>query len=406
MNILFVSARFPLPLDTGSKIRTFNLLKSAASAHAVTLVTFSEDPEDREYLSELYEFCEEVVLVPKQKASRRQVAAYVTANLFSPRPYSISRYASATMKATLEELLAEGDFDLIHCGHIHVAQNLPAVPVPRIVDEHNVEATIALRVAQQSLNPLFKAFMYIQWQKYLRYEPLVCSQFDRCLTVSAEDRGALLALNPNLAITVIENGVDVQYYQQGIRPTDANRLVFTGSMDWLPNDDAMTYFCRSALPAISREAPDVRLSIVGRNPSSAVRSLHSPPRVTVTGSVPDVRPYVERSTVFVVPLRIGGGSRLKILEAMAMGKPCVSTSVGCEGLRVTPGHNILIADAPQDFAAEVVRLLGDRYARAAVSRAGRELVLAEYSWTQIGKRLLDAYSSVTGRAVVRRRQAA
>jgi glycosyltransferase involved in cell wall biosynthesis len=216
-----------------------------------------------------------------------------------------------------------------------------------------------------------------------RFEAAALRRFDLVLAVSDADRRTLERLYaPPAPIAVVPTGVDTRFFQPpSPSSVEEKHLVFTGSMDWLPNEDGMTYFCREILPIVRRVEPGVTLSIVGRAPTPAVRKLAEIPGVEVTGKVDDVRPHVARGAVYIVPLRIGGGTRLKIFEAMAMGRACVSTTVGAEGLPVTPGRHLAIADDPDRFAHAVIRLLRDRSHRAEIERAARRLVVERYDWS-------------------------
>ncbi|MBM4084318.1 MAG: glycosyltransferase [Planctomycetes bacterium] len=396
MNVLFVSARFPYPLDTGAKIRTFNLLRWVSQRHKTTLLTFSESPEDKQHLPLLQEHCHEVVLVPKRPHGRAGVNGKLglVTNLFSSLPYTISRYSSAAMSEEIARVVRRNSIQLIHCDHLHVAQNVPRCEAKRLLNEHNVEAMISKRLAQTFRNPLSRGYMELQWRKLERYEAEVCSQFDHCVVVSEEDKRTLLSMCGQASVSVIENGVDTEYFQPVKVPKVPNSLVFTGAMDWMPNEDAVLYFCDAILPLIRQAVPEVQVFIVGRNPSQRLRDRCVAAKVQVTGSVPDVRPYVAQGSVFVVPLRSGGGTRLKILEAMAMGVPCVSTTIGCEGLRVSDGRDIVVADAPQEFADGVARLLGNPTQCAEMGVAGRQLVEQSYDWRQIGLKLAEVYERV------------
>jgi glycosyltransferase involved in cell wall biosynthesis len=233
----------------------------------------------------------------------------------------------------------------------------------------------------------------------LRFEDRTIRRFDGILAVSNADRDTFGRLYPGAAarpIHVVPTGVDTAFFApagdapEAASPAASRSLIFTGSMDWLPNEDAMAFFCRDILPLLRSEEPDVTISIVGRAPTPAVRRLASEHGVTVTGRVDDVRPYMRDAAVYVVPLRIGGGTRLKIFEAMAMAKAVVSTTVGAEGLPVTAGEHLLIADEPRGFARGVVRLLRDIDKRRAVEQAARQLVVSKYDWSVVAGDLEEA----------------
>ena len=238
----------------------------------------------------------------------------------------------------------------------------------------------------------------------LRFEEAALARFDLVLAVSDADRRTFSRLYPGSLRTpvhIVQTGVDTSYFRPSSEAPERAHLVFTGSMDWLPNEDGMLFFCREILPRIRRAEPDVTLSIIGRAPTPAVRRLADEHGIEVTGRVDDVRPHVGRGSVYVVPLRIGGGTRLKIFEAMSMGKAVVSTTIGAEGLPVTDGQDIVIADRPEAFADATVRLIRNNEQRRALERAARRLMADRYDWSAVAEDFEDALSQVTGLRVTR-----
>jgi glycosyltransferase involved in cell wall biosynthesis len=230
-----------------------------------------------------------------------------------------------------------------------------------------------------------------------KWEPFFAERFGGCIVVSESDRRILLSMNPHLRIDVIPNGVDTNLYQPLAHSSISPALVFVGNMGYRPNIDAMNYFCRAIYPQIRREVADLEMWIVGINPSPEVKQLEGN-GVHVTGPVNDVRPFYSRSTVCVIPLRAGGGTRLKILEAMAVGRPIVSTSIGCEGLEVVDGEHLFIADTPQQFVERTIALLRDEGLRQRISTQARKLVVTQYDWELITQRALQVYSRIARRA--------
>jgi glycosyltransferase involved in cell wall biosynthesis len=238
-------------------------------------------------------------------------------------------------------------------------------------------------------NPVRRLYITEQVRKVAAFE-LVCFRWaDGATAVSAGDAEVLRSFNPALKVRVIENGVDTDYFRPQERPVDRNTIVFTGSMDWRPNQDAALYFAAEIFPILQPRRPRIRAYFVGRNPSRGVMELARIPGLYVTGAVDDVRPYLAQAGAFIVPLRIGGGSRLKILEALAMGKAVVSTTIGAEGLRVKDGENIVIRDGPREFAEAVLACLDDEALARRIAGRGRELVLRSYRWDELGQELSD-----------------
>jgi sugar transferase (PEP-CTERM/EpsH1 system associated) len=272
--------------------------------------------------------------------------------------------------------------------------NLPRrLPCPAIVFTHNVEAEIWRRHAETQTGALGRLLYSMQQRRMMRFEARTLRRFDGVLAVSDADRDTFRRLYAGAirgTIKVVPTGVDTDYFAPAPSAADSRRLVFTGSMDWLPNEDAMRFFCREVLPLVRAEEPEVTLSIVGRAPTPAVEKLGEEPGIQVTGRVDDVRPYMSEAAAYIVPLRIGGGTRLKIFEAMAMGKAVVSTTVGAEGLPVTSGKHVLLADEPRTFARSVVRLLRDVNRRRQLEAAARALVVERYDWSAVAREFDDA----------------
>ncbi|HTI38113.1 MAG TPA: glycosyltransferase [Vicinamibacterales bacterium] len=390
MRILWLNAGLLLPLDKGGKLRTWHLMRHIARRHDITYLSF-EDPtstaKDRDGMAEV---CRELITIPRTDAGKGTLRFYAGAARYvvDAIPYAVAKYRSAAYRSRLEMLLRDRRFDTIVCDFLPPAVNLPDVlPCRSVLFTHNVEAEIWRRHAETAANAIARRLLAQQWRRMLRFEEAALAQFDRVLAVSDADRRTFERLYPGslqAPIQVVRTGVDTTYFTPSAEPPRRAHLVFTGSMDWLPNEDAMTFFCRDVLPRIRETEPDVTLSIIGRSPTPAVQRLADDyAGVEVTGRVDDVRPHVRQGAVYIVPLRIGGGTRLKIFEAMAMGKAVVSTAIGAEGLPVTPGRDIAIADDPADFARAVVRLIRDDAARQALETRARQLVVERYDWSAV-----------------------
>jgi sugar transferase (PEP-CTERM/EpsH1 system associated) len=388
MKILWLNANLLLPLDKGGKLRTWHLMRELARQHEITYVSFSDPTQtsaDRDGMSEV---CKRLETVCRTDAAKGTLRFYADAAryLVDSAPYAIAKYRSAAFRERIQAVLASESFDLIVCDFLVPAVNLPAqLPCPAILFTHNVEAEIWRRHTENARNALSRSLLQQQWQRMLRFERNALSRFDLALAVSEADRDTFMRLYPGAVrrpIHVVQTGVDTSYFTP--QPSNGNpHLVFTGSMDWLPNEDGMVFFVHDILPRIRAAFPGVTLSIIGRTPTPTVQRLGDVDGVTVTGRVDDVRPHMAKGTVYVVPLRIGGGTRLKIFEAMAMGKAVVSTAIGAEGLPVTHGQNVLIADDPAAFAQMVVRLLRDGAVRQRIESEARRLVVERYDWSAV-----------------------
>ncbi|HVD93005.1 MAG TPA: glycosyltransferase [Vicinamibacterales bacterium] len=401
MKLLWLNSGLLLPLDKGGKLRTWHVMRHLAARHDITYLSFEDSTQtdaDRRGMSEV---CSRLETVPRTDAAKGTWRFYADAAgyVIDQAPYAVAKYRSAAYRARLEHLLATERYDLVVCDFLPPVVNLPAqLPCPSIVFTHNVEAEIWRRHAEQATNAATKYLMTQQWTRMLRFEADALARFDLVLAVSEADRetfGRLYPRSLRAPLHVVQTGVDTDYFTPASAAPERAHMVFTGSMDWLPNEDGMTYFCREVFPRIRRAEPEATLSIIGRAPTPAVRKLAEIPGVDVTGRVGDVRPHIARGSVYVVPLRIGGGTRLKIFEAMSMGKAVVSTTIGAEGLPVTTGRNIEMADEPDAFAHSVVRLIRDTAARWSIESAARQLVVEKYDWSAVAKDFEAALLRVT-----------
>jgi polysaccharide biosynthesis protein PslH len=403
MKILWLNAGLLLPLDKGGKLRTWHVLRHLAQRHDITYMSFAPppatEPGDR-HRDGMREVCSRLETIARVDPEKRTWRFYADAAryLVDPAPYAVAKYESPEYRARVEQLLASERFDLVMCDFLPPAVNLPeTLPCPSVVFTHNVEAEIWRRHAETATNPVARRLLTQQWRRMLGFEENTLARFDLVLAVSDADRHTFERLYPrslNAPVQVVQTGVDTTFFTPDQRAPERAHIVFTGSMDWLPNEDGMVYFCRDILPRIREAEPDATLSIIGRSPTPAVRRLADAAAVEVTGRVDDVRPHVARGAVYVVPLRIGGGTRLKIFEAMAMGKAVVSTTVGAEGLPVTSGHDVILADEPERFAQAVVHLMRDVHARQVIEVAARRLVLERYDWSAVAAGFEDAISRI------------
>jgi sugar transferase (PEP-CTERM/EpsH1 system associated) len=389
MRILWLNSGLLLPLDKGGKLRTWHLMRHLARRHGVTYLSFEDSSQtdaDREGMRQV---CERLITIPRDDAPKGtwRFRAGAARYLVDRAPYAVAKYRSTEYRHALGELLGRERFDAIVCDFLPPAVNLPErLPCPSILFTHNVEAEIWRRHAETASNPATRALLTAQWRRMLRFERDAIRRFDLVLAVSDADGRTFDRLYPGALGTpvhVVQTGVETDYFVPSADAPAPAHLVFTGSMDWLPNEDGMIYFCREILPRIRQSEPDATLAIVGRSPTPAVTKLAELTGVEVTGRVDDVRPHIARASVYVVPLRIGGGTRLKIFEAMSMAKAVVSTTVGAEGLPVTRGHDIVIADEPARFAQSVVHLIRGEAARRAIETAARQLVVGRYDWSAV-----------------------
>jgi glycosyltransferase involved in cell wall biosynthesis len=406
--ILFLAHLLPWPLDGGGQIKSFHTLRILASAYDITLLSFVRRPEDAESLEALTPQCTGGVHTVRLPRGKIRDARAALVSFVRRESFLMTRDDYATMQARICALLAEAEvsgrpFRAIHVDHLQMISFVPRDTRSAVVlDNHNVEYRIPKRLSETpGASSLMRWFMRIEWPKLRAFERAACRRADRVLAVSDEDAAELTALDPaeiGSKVGVTPIGVDLEYWGS-VRPNSAaTGILSIGTMFWPPNVDAILYFCAEILPLIRASIPGARLTVVGARPTAAIRALSTAdPAITVTGWVEDVRPFAEsEGGVFVVPLRSGSGMRVKILNAMAMGLPVVSTTVGAEGIDVTAGENILLADTPAAFAHAVVGLMQDRGRAAEIGDAGRKLVEQSYGWDAVGRKLFAEYRLLFG----------
>jgi glycosyltransferase involved in cell wall biosynthesis len=309
-------------------------------------------------------------------------------NLLSPLPYIVTSHYSLSYARAVRDSLSQFQPDVVLCEWTPYARYVRGLKgFKTLVSTHNVEADIWKRYAENEPNLLRRAYIREQWRKVERFENEALRSTEGMLAVSHQDLERLSTRQSGLQAALIPNGVDLSYFSVMAQPISRRELVFTGSMDWRPNQDAARYFCSEILPLLKQRSEDIECTFVGRSPPDDIRRLANIPGVHISGTVEDVRPYVERAAVYVVPLRIGGGSRLKILEALAMGRAVVSTTIGAEGLDLVDGKHVVLADDAQSFADAVLQLLSDPSRCQSLATEGRKLVETQYGWDALADRL-------------------
>ena len=386
MRILWVKMGGRWPPTAGGRIRSLETLSCLSRRHDVTVVTTHASGDDPDGLRRRLPHCSQIVSVPfvAPRAGGPSFARALVTSWCTPLPVDLWKWRVPAVREEVRRRLASGEVDLCVADFLVASANIPAAPrVPLLLFEHNVEHQIWRRIASVEQRLWRRTVLEIEARKVRWAERRACAAADLVVAVSDDDRHQLQTLAPGSRCVAIPTGVDTSFFRPSAATEVPHRLVFTGSMDWYPNEDAILFFVNEILPRIRAEIADVTLSVVGRNPTARLRAAAEGAGVVVTGTVDDVRPYVHEAALYVVPLRVGGGTRLKIFEALAMGKAVVSTRVGAEGLAVTPGRDVAIADQPETFARTVVALLRDPSRRHALGSAGRLLVQRRYSWEQV-----------------------
>ncbi|HUV30008.1 MAG TPA: glycosyltransferase [Acidobacteriota bacterium] len=397
MKILVIDEELPYPVNSGKRSRTFNLTRLLASDNEITYLAYGTPDSESFRQLRRHKISPVVVRPPQRTQAGVRFYARLLLNLFSPYPYIVTSHYTRRFRDRLNELLAASRYDVLICEWTPYAVFIRDLHGPAtVIVAHNIESSIWRRYEAYEKNPLKKLYIAIQRRKVERFERQCFGWADGATAVSKEEADAIEAYGAGYTVQVIENGVDMDYFRPQAADVNRDLVVFTGAMDWRPNQDAARYFVENVFPLLRRRRPCMKAVLVGRNPTAQVTSLARVDGVTVTGTVDDVRPYIARAAVYVVPLRIGGGSRLKILEAMAMEKAVVSTSVGAEGLAVTDGDNIIIADGDESFARSVLRCIDDEVLRQSVARGGRLLVESHYRWQTLAARLNRYLNSLAG----------
>jgi len=400
MKVLWVNSNFMHPTTKGGQIRTLEMLRHLHRRHEIHYVSIA-NPAQPEGPARAHEYSTRSYPFPYRIPEKTSPAFWgqLARGLFSPTPVAVSRFNPPGMRAFLEDLIRQESFECAVVDHLAPTSYFPDLP-HAIFFQHNVETVIWRRRAEHASGTLRRWYFSLQAARMFEYERRVSLASGHIVAVSRTDAEEMRRLFGVTCVSEIPTGVDVEYFlPPDERPaatslesgaagfkTSAADLVFVGSMDWLPNVDGVTYFVREILPLVRRRRPETTLAVVGRTPPAKVTQLAAgDARIRVTGTVPDIRPWLWGSAVAIVPLRIGGGTRLKIYEAMAAKIPVVSTTIGAEGLTVNPPVDIRIADTPEDFATQCLELIESREQRARIATAAWQMVSAHFSWEHVSR---------------------
>lgn len=393
MNILYVMPYSPVPPTFGGALREYYLLKSLTREHTVTVLSYGTKEQSILFKEDFGDLVKSVHMIkpPWERRFKRLAQVY---SLGHSKSYSYLNNHSNRMQAKIYQILEEEDFDAVHCEFsVMGGFDFPGDLI-RITDNHNVEYKNFSRMGDTTKSPFRKWFYKYEGRKVYKEEINTLRRQDAILSTSETDRITFQKDLPDTPNYVIPNGVDTTYF----RPSpwykvEPYTMVFTGMMGYVPNNDGMMYFLDEIFPIIRERVPKVKIFIVGNRPTEELKKRASD-RVIVTDFVDDVRPFVWRSNVFVVPLRMGSGTRLKVVEALAMKKPVVSTTLGCEGIAVKDEESVLVEDEPKAFADAVIRLMKEADLREKLINNGYELVRENYDWTVVGDKILEVYESL------------
>ncbi len=375
------------PATSGGRVRSLQIVSGLSRLHEVTIVTTHGVDDDPDGLARQLERCHVISLpyvAPKRGSGGFPIA--LARSWLSSYPVDLWKWRVPDVRATVQRLLDSGAIDVCVSDFLFAAANVPQrCHAPVVLFEHNVEYLIWRRLAALESRPLHRVLFEVEWRKLRAREAAACRRATLTIAVSEDDRRRLEAIAPGARISSIPTGVDTAYFTPRADAEEPAHLVFSGSMDWHPNEDAVFHFVDVILPRIRAKVPQVSFAVVGRNPSARLREHAERAGATVTGTLEDVRPSIAAAAVYVVPLRAGGGTRLKIFEALAMGKAVVSTTVGAEGLGLEAGRHYVAADEPDAFSRAVVSLLRNPVQRAQLGDAGRQLVETYFSWPTVAR---------------------
>jgi len=390
--ILWVKAGALHPPDTGGKIRTLSMLRELSRWHQVTFLGLQPEGVELHPDESPDPYAREKIWIEKPEPARKSAQFFLrlALNLLSSKPFALSKHCSSEMRARLIELDASGRFDVIVCDFLVPALHFAGHDwrTPRVLFQHNMESQIWKRMAANHPNWFGRAFFQSQFRRMFQWEEKLSRMFDGIITVSADDtRFARDVYGLTNVLGDVPPGVDTEFFKPATSEHAASAtLAFLGSMDWMPNVEGIQWFVRQVYPAVKLSVPDVRLRIIGRRPGAEIHALaKADPSIEVTGTVDDVRPHLRDASAMIVPLLSGGGTRIKILEAMAFGTPVLSTTVGAEGLPFEDGRHLLLADQPEMFASRCVDLIRSQAARQKLATAARTEVVDHFSWAAASK---------------------
>lgn len=386
MKILFLSHKVPYPPNKGDRIPTFYRMQFLSKRHKISLAFPCFYEEEMKYVAALKEHCVSVdtVLIRPFWAKLKSLF-YV----FSRKPLTLPYFYSRRLHERILRRIRDEKFDLIYVYSSSMAQYVFDVnDIKKIIDLADADSHKWLQYAKHTLPPLSLIY-YLEWFRLKRYEEKLARAFDQTIAISDDEKKLFATYIKDTEMDVVTNGVDLDYFKPSPNGYDPKRIIFVGAMDYFANVDAVLYFYRSIFPMIKREMQDVRFYIVGSNPTKSVRRLIKDKNVTVTGFVKDVRPYLERSSVCVIPLRIARGIQNKILEAMASGVPVVTTTKGNGGINAKDDKSIIVKDNPREFAQSVIRLIKDKELRDRFAYNARKFVEGRYDWRSNLEKLED-----------------
>ena len=398
--LLFLAQTLPYPPTGGVKIRSYHTLRILSSAFDVTALCFYRwkqgrlEPDIDSALDSLQKLAEiRAFPIPSDHSRGRFLLDHLR-SILRQRVYTNFAYESSEFEDALKTVVQQGEFDVVHSDSLDLACYFDMIPdkCPLVCVHHDAQSLLLERRAEREPNRVVASYLRFQSRLMRQEEKRRCASVSLNVTVSTQDADVLRSLAPTGKFAVVPNGVDTEFFSPRDRPRRG--MCFVGGTTWFPNRDALEYYATELLPEIRRRLPEAETTWVGRASDDEISAYDKLDGLTMTGFVVDIRPYLAASACFVVPLRVGGGTRIKILDAWAMGKAVVSTSVGCEGLVAVHGENILVADDPADFAEAVATVVRDGYLRERLERNARQTVVERYSWRVVGDKMIQVYEDL------------
>lgn len=397
MRILVLTSKFIWPLNDGGVIRDFNLLRETAKQHEVYLLSFLTKKTDRDYFYALKPYCKKIIGIDLYRHKWAMIANAVFGT-FGSRPFILHEYLRSEMAEAIEKVVREEKINLIHAHFLHMGQYMvKKKSVSLVFDPHNLEHVLWKRLSENLKNPIKKRFAEFQYQKLIHWQQIVAEVSDACVTLSDNDRNEYIRIAPYADITTVPNGVDLDFWSPIDSEVEPHSIIYFGNLSWLPQADAVIYFKEKIFPHILDKISNAKLYIVGQNPPKSVYKLASD-NIVVTGFVEDIREYISRAEVVVMPLRIGAGTKHRIFQALAMKKSIVATSVAAEGIALEHGATAMLTDNPEKFASYVLELMKNKDLRQNIGEDGWKLVHDRYDW----RKIYDSLDTVFLRAFEKR----
>lgn len=381
MRVLVLTAKTIWPLLGGAEIRNFSLMKETAKHHDVVLLSFLLGRNDRDHFDGLGPHCEKVIGVDLVRPTWKRMLKAAGSVMGGSRPFIISDYHRAEMEETVSRVIEDEKIDVVHAHFLHVGQYvMHKGRAAWVYDAHNLEHVLWERFARFQTNPLMRVFARMQLPKFVDWQQRVARNSEKIVTLSDDDRDEYLRIAPDADITTVSNGADIDFFAPLDHiATEDGAIIYFANFGWPPQDDAAIYFHDEVFPAVKQAVPNAKLYLVGKTPPEAIQRLAGDD-VVVTGFVEDIREYIQRAAVVVLPLRVGAGTKHRVFQSLSMEKPLVTTSVGAEGIALEHGKTAMITDDSAAFAQHTIELLQDPARREAMGKAGRELIVANYDW--------------------------